>query len=433
MEKGLIFTYALTYGGAVISLFRPFYGLLIYISFSILRPESLWHWSVPKGNYSRIVAISLLLGWALKSFGDWQLKRGWGVVLALLGFWGWSVVSAAAAPVPEVAWHFVEEMAKIVLPFLVGITTITSIAQLKQLTWVILLSQGYVALELNLAYLSGFNMVQEIGFGGMDNNCVGIAMNACIGLAFFLGLSTPRWYLKGVALLSALLMAHVILFTFSRGGMFGLIVNGLVTFLLIPKRLGHYVVVIVCVLLVLRLAGPEVRERFISTFADKEKRDESADSRVRLWSNCLDCMIKHAVLGIGPHHFPQVASQYGWPHGKEAHTTWLQVAAEMGLPGVSMLAAFYAICWIRLIPFVRREEPGAVLCVRYLACMVCVSLVGFAVSAQFVTLTGLEVPYYVTLIGAGLLKITSPATEQVEMFEEVGDPWRSAWVLGQDS
>ena len=71
--KGLLLTYALTFGGAVISLYRPFYGLLIYVSFAILRPESLWHWSVPAGNYSRIVAIAVLIGWALKGFGNWRL------------------------------------------------------------------------------------------------------------------------------------------------------------------------------------------------------------------------------------------------------------------------------------------------------------------------------------------------------------------------
>ena len=62
--KGLIFTYLLTYGGAAASLFNPFIGLLVYVAFAILRPESLWHWSVPEGNYSRIVAIALLIGWA---------------------------------------------------------------------------------------------------------------------------------------------------------------------------------------------------------------------------------------------------------------------------------------------------------------------------------------------------------------------------------
>jgi probable O-glycosylation ligase (exosortase A-associated) len=412
MEKGLIFTYVLTYGGAVVSLFRPFYGMLIYISFSILRPESLWHWSVPQGNYSRIVAIGLLIGWAVSGFGNWQLKRAWVVVLALVGFWIWSVLSALRAPVQPVAWEFVEGTAKIVLPFLVGITIIESIQQLKQLAWVIMLSQGYVALELNLAYYDGFAYFQETGFGGMDNNCIGIAMNACIGVAFFLGLNTQRWYLKAVCLLAALLMAHVILFSFSRGGMLGLIVNGVVTFYLVPKRLNTWLVIAVCSALVLQLAGKEVRERFMSTFVNEEERDRSAESRVELWKNCLDCVEREPLLGIGPHHFPQVARPwYGWTEGKEAHTTWLQVAAELGVPGVSLLAAFYAICWVRLLPFVRRDQPGADPWVRYLASMVCASLVGFVVSAQFVTLTGLEVPYYVTLIGAGVLKLTSDGQE----------------------
>src|SRR2546421_12884707 len=122
--KGLIFTYLLTYGGAVVSLVRPYHGFLIYVCFGILKPESLWHWSVPQGNYSRIVAMGLLAGWALQGFGNWQLGRAGTIVRALVGFWIWGILSAACAPQPEVGWQFVEAMAKIVLPFLVGITTI---------------------------------------------------------------------------------------------------------------------------------------------------------------------------------------------------------------------------------------------------------------------------------------------------------------------
>ena len=40
--KGLIFTYAMTYGGALASLFDPFVGLLIYVCFAIVKPESMW-------------------------------------------------------------------------------------------------------------------------------------------------------------------------------------------------------------------------------------------------------------------------------------------------------------------------------------------------------------------------------------------------------
>jgi hypothetical protein len=38
--------------------------------------------------------------------------------------------------------------------------------------------------------------------------------------------------------------------------------------------------------------------------------------------------------------------------------------------------------------------------------MVIASITGFAVSAQFVSLVGLEAPYYVVLMGAGALKLS---------------------------
>src|SRR5213595_1334522 len=116
--KGLLFTYALTYGGALASFFSPFVGLLIYICFSIIRPESLWHWSVPRGNYSRIVAIALLIGWALNGFGNWRLGKGRIVVACFIGFWSWALISTlATALFPERGFAYLENMAKILLPF----------------------------------------------------------------------------------------------------------------------------------------------------------------------------------------------------------------------------------------------------------------------------------------------------------------------------
>src|SRR5215831_12853113 len=104
--KGLVFTYLLTYGGALVSLFNPFVGLLIYICFAIVRPEAMWHWSVPAGNYSRIVAVALLLGWLLKGCGKWQLGKARLVVLALIGFWVWAALSAIEAPDGSRSWSF---------------------------------------------------------------------------------------------------------------------------------------------------------------------------------------------------------------------------------------------------------------------------------------------------------------------------------------
>jgi O-antigen ligase len=241
----------------------------------------------------------------------------------------------------------------------------------------------------------------------MDNNCVAISMVTCSALAFFLGLNASAWWKKGLALVSALLMVHVVMLAFSRGGMLALIVTACVAFVLIPKRPLHYLTFVLAVLVGLRLAGPQVVERFFSTFAEGKERDASAESRLLMWGHCLDAMGKHPVLGLGPHHFPVVAHEYGLTHGKEAHSLWLQIGAELGVPGLVFLVAFYGLCAVRLWPIARGRIAGSDPWIPDSARMVIAALVGFGVSAQFVSLPGLETPYYVVLLGAGVLKLAS--------------------------
>jgi putative inorganic carbon (hco3(-)) transporter len=392
------------YGGAVASLFKPWYGLLIYVCFAIIKPQFLWYWSVPPGNYARIVALALLAGWTLNGFGKLNFGAAKPIVLCLVGFLAWMTLSALQTINSAVAFTAVEEMVKIVLPFVVGVTLIDSVAQLKQLAWTIMLSQGFVAYEMNLAYYSGFNRIQEVGFAQMDNNCVAIAMVAGAGLAFMMGLGERVWWRKLLCFLAAALMAHCVMFAFSRGGMLGLIITGMVSFFIIPKKPKHYLMFGLAAALALRLAGPEVLERFGKTFADKEKRDESAQSRVVMWGMCLQLMAESPLLGVGPDQFPVVMERFGIYRGKEAHTLWLQTGAELGVPGLGFLVAYYGLCSWRLW---RGRRQIALMDPRLAdaARMVIASTAGFAVSAQFVSLEGLELPYYVTMIGAGALKL----------------------------
>lgn len=407
---GLIFTYGMCYGGALIALFNPFVGLLIYVCFAIVRPESMWYWSVPQGNYSRIIAIALLVGWAGKGFGRWQFGRGTGIVLAFVGYWLWSAISVLWSIDRGMAYNSVESLTKILLPFLVGITTIDSVKKLKQLAWVIMLSEGFVAYSLNMFYFNGYNRLHEEGFGFMDNNCNAIAFVTCTGLALFLGLESPKWWLKALAFAAALFMAHAILFSFSRGGMLGLIITGVVSFILLPKSPKHYLMFLVVVLLVARLAGPQVLARFGTSFAGEGARDESAESRIVLWSACLDLMVKHP-LGVGADQFGYVVTEYGFHEGKMAHTLWLQVGAEVGFVGLGCLVLFYALCLARLWPLAREKVAVVDPWFPVAARMVIASLIGFAVSAQFVSLKGLEMPFYIVLIGAGVLKFNSMPVE----------------------
>ena len=407
MEKGLIITYLLTYGGAVLSLFNPFIGLLIYICFAIIKPESLWHWSVPAGNYSRIVGIALLVGWTFHGFGNWRFGRAGAIVWCAVGYWLWMVAATFNTPVGAPAWDFVESMGKVILPFVVGMTLIDSAAKLKLLAWVILLSHAYLAFEFNFSYLEGVNRLHDYGFAGMDNNCAAIGLVTCVGLAFFLSLHAQNIWLKLLALGSVALMVHAVLFSYSRGGLLGLIVTGFVSFLLIPKQAKHYLLFALTVGLGVFMAGPSVRERFETSFAESEERDLAAQNRVDYWGFAVDLMRKEPLFGVGPRQFADTLPRVYGRTRAEAHNLWLQTGAEIGIPGLGFLLLFYGISATRLWSLMRKDNLGVDAEYRFLARMVLASLAGFVVSTQFVSMYGLEVPYYVVLIGAGALKLAS--------------------------
>jgi len=406
--KGLLLVYLMAYGGAIAALFNPYIGFLVYVSFAILRPEFVWPWSIEPGNFSLVVGLAMLAGWAFRGFGRWDFGRGKAVIFALIGYFAWTIVSASQAPNQTLAWAFVEHYAKIILPILVALTTITSVRQLKQLAWVIVLSQAYPAFELNMRYFSGYNQLHEDGFAAMDNNCYAISLVTCSGLACFLAWHSERWWQKALAGASAAFMLHAVLFSFSRGGMIGLLVMALVGFVVMPKRPKEYLGFFLAVVLGVSLAGSQVRERFQSSFAEEGKRDASAQSRVDLWAACCDTILKNPVLGVGPDHMPLRIHLYGFPQGKEAHTMWLQLGAELGLPALILLLSYYGICLARLLPIARGKTTVPDPWLAHLARAVIASLCGFAVSAQFVSLEFLEAPYYVALLGAGILKLSTP-------------------------
>jgi putative inorganic carbon (hco3(-)) transporter len=419
--KGLLFTLLLTYGGALVSLFRPFVGLLIYICFAIIKPEALWYWSVPAGNYSRIVFGALFIGWAMAGFGSWRLGRAWPPALGLAGYLIWSAISATQAADQTLAWQNVESTAKIVIPALIGLTLIDSFERIRQVAWVIVAAQGYLALEFNLAYYSSFNRLVETGFAGMDEKTVAFPMVVAASLAIFLALSAKHWAIKAITLLAALLMMHVPLFTFSRGGMLALGVSFLATMVVVARKPSHLLFVALALAAGVRLAGPEVRQQFSTTFASEEERDWSAQSRLDLWGQAWETMLRHPLTGVGPRHWGEYAkTNYDWGSAKEVHNTWFQTGAELGFPGVTALVLFFLITWLRCWPLARGKLGSAE---EDNSRMVICALSGYAVGSQFITAYGLEVPFYVAMMGCGLLTLTSqPATQEANASPQMSKP-----------
>jgi O-antigen ligase len=174
--------------------------------------------------------------------------------------------------------------------------------------WTIVLCQGYVGFEMNLNYFGkGYNEAY-LGFGGMDNNCFGAGLAASLGPAVALAIASKTWYSRAAASISAVLILHTALLTFSRGTMLGMVAVGLVAFVMMPKRPKHMAALFVTLLIAIRLTGPELAHRYSSTFVATEERDSSAESRIDLWRDCLTVIRQHPVFGVGPANWAIIAS-----------------------------------------------------------------------------------------------------------------------------
>ncbi len=254
--KGLILTYLLAYGGAAVALFNPFVGVCIYWIFDIVRPQVMFGWAGPDGSFSEVIAIATIIGWAFKGFGTWHFGRGRLLFILFAANLLWVLVSAAAAPDHAIALGFVQAQLKRSILFIIAVTSVQSVTQLRQLAWVLVGSAGFVAFDLNIRYLGGSNDANAIGYAGMDNNCLAISMLTCLGVAVFLGLYTRPWWEKALAFGSALLIGHTVLLTFSRGGMLGLIVAGVAAVVVAPKRPRYLLAIGAAIVLALVAGGP---------------------------------------------------------------------------------------------------------------------------------------------------------------------------------
>jgi O-antigen ligase len=407
--KGYLFTWVLVALGTFGAFKSPLIALAVYVAFAILRPHFLWGFAGDLSGISDLVGVALVLGWLIHGLGSWQFGRARPVVAALLAFSLWAVISATMAAHGTIAWGWVTSLFKFVVPFLVGVTMIRSEEWAKRMLWILVASQGFVAYEFNIAYLQGFNRVRDYGFGGMDNNSVGIGLVTTLGPALALAVMSKRWLGRGLALFAAACILHGALLTFSRGAMVGLIAVAVTAIAILPKRPKPLAVVAIAIALALRLTGPELMARFETAFVEQEQLDGSAAGRIDLWRDCLTVALANPIFGIGPNHWPVVAESFGWTPFKSAHSVWMQTMAELGFFGVAWLALFFVLTFTALWPLARNRSPARADRDRAaMATAVMLAVVGYTVSGQFVSLTGLEIPYYFVMVGVALV-VTAPA------------------------
>ena len=154
--------------------------------------------------------------------------------------------------------------------------------------------------------------------------------------------------------------------------------------------------------------------------ADYNRTDESG--RMQIWRRGVGYMFRNPIFGVGPGNFQaaegmlssfaarqQVGVGVRW---NAAHNSYIQVGAELGIPGliifVMMIAATFGI--LRRVnrscgDFEDERDDNR----RALTNALTASLVGFVVGAYFLSLVYAELFYTLLAISVGLYKVSQSA------------------------
>jgi O-antigen ligase len=143
----------------------------------------------------------------------------------------------------------------------------------------------------------------------------------------------------------------------------------------------------------------------------------SETGRFQIWGRGIGYALSHPVLGVGPDNFPAAEGMLSAQADRQqlgvgvrwnaAHNSFLQVAAEVGLPGLAFFVGMFVATFAALGRSVRQAR--AILRDRrtpQLAQALTASLVGFIVGAFFLSLAYSEMLYTLIALSVALHKVT---------------------------
>jgi probable O-glycosylation ligase (exosortase A-associated) len=403
--KQAIFLIAIMAFCTVKSFVDPIWAIVLYYFFAVFRPQAMWEWSLPPGIrwslYASILAvIALIARWG--SVGERAVERWFTLLVALFGLCIFA--SYCGAINQEVAGNAGWEYAKIIIMLLVASFVVTERRHVRYLAWVILLSLTYLVYQVNSLYVFEGRMdIWSNGYGGLDNNGAGLMLAMAIPFQFFFFQAERRWWRWGF-LLCVIPTVHAVMLTYSRGAMLSSIVAGVGMILTTGKHrlqtlaLGGFLAIIV-----LALAGPSVRARFMTI--DQSDRDASAQSRYGSWQAGWGIIKDYPLFGAGPRNCNLLSHRYGADmEGRTIHDVYIQIGADCGIPA-ALLYIGMIICALRWLWRGSRisaphwEEPEH----RWHQCICRASfwsLVTYSFGVIFLSLETVELPYLLMLMGA---------------------------------
>jgi O-antigen ligase len=208
---------------------------------------------------------------------------------------------------------------------------------------------------------------------------------------------------------------HGVMVTYSRGGFLGMGV--VLIFCAIRERSRRLGGLLVAggILFFILFTGAEYRER-IASIVDFHS-DDSAQQRFGAWEAGRAMIVDNPIFGVGFKQYLRAFSYYSSKGEFVAHNSWVQLAAECGLPALASWVALIGITAISLLRVIRRMPRLPADFARRstaLANAVGGSLLGYLVCGFFLSVEDLEFFYFLVAMGLILERLTKEELRRVQ-------------------
>lgn len=350
---GRLFFLAALASVSVVSLARPWIGVVCAYLIAILVPQAVWFWNFDGLRPAMWVLLPTFVGFAV------ALVRG-GYSAAVIAnrrtifalvLWLCYNLSYYFGPYTDAAGPFRftnpgwahSTLNKIFVLYFLGVICIDTEQKLKALAGVIVISAIYLTYWANDRYLSGLVIGRMAGpvdaFGASvysDENNFAMLFVVALPFLWYLGYAFQNRMIRWGMWLMVPLGWHAIFLTASRGGLVGIAATTLLIAWRSKNKAFGFLLIPALVVAYFWQAGDLMRAR--ADTIGEFRTETSASTRLEAWQTASRMIADHPLTGVGLASFGPAFPDYSGYQPREAHNTFFQIAAESGiLAGLSYL------------------------------------------------------------------------------------------------
>lgn len=380
---------------ALMSLKRPWLGVLLWTWMSLMNPHRLAWGFVRDAPLAAIAAVVTLIGLLATKERESPFKGA--PVTIFLAFTVWITLSWLMGVDVSGTYLQWNKVMKINFMLFVSLCLLQSRHHIMAFVWVTVGSLAVLGVKggiFTVLHGGSFRVYGPPGTFIEDNNEFALALIIIIPMLHFLQLQVSSlWARHGISI-SMLLCAASSLGSHSRGGFLAIAAMG-ATFWLRSHRKGFMFVMIAIVFLAILPIMPEEWWQRMSSIGEYQA-DASAQGRIRAWNVAWQIALHHPFGGGMTYQNPFLFNLYGEGNNTmiAAHSIYFQVLGNHGFVGLFLFLALWFVTFFQAGKLRKLDRSNPQMkWASDLGSMIQVGLVGYAVGGAFLSLAYFDLPY----------------------------------------